>query len=44
MKDSTDKLQIIIPHKLIHVVGLVDGVAPGDWNAYEFGCYYHCYK
>ena len=40
-----DKLQIIIPHKRIHFIKLVNGVVPDKWkNACYFDCFYYCYK
>ena len=40
-----DKLQIIIPHKRIHFVKLINGIVPDKWkNACYFDCFYYCYK
>ena len=44
-KDTTDRLQIIIPNKRIHFIKLVDGVVPDDWSdKCNFDCFYYCYK
>ena len=44
-KDTTDKLQIIIPNKRIHFVKLIDGAVPKNWtDRCNFDCFYYCYK
>jgi hypothetical protein len=44
-KDSTDKLQIIIPPKRIHFVRIVNGqVDNSRCNKCNFECLYYCWK
>jgi hypothetical protein len=44
-KDTTDKLQIIIPRKRIQFIKKVNGETPKDnRNACNFDCFYYCWK